>query len=285
MKYLGLDGGGTHLRATVIDNEKVIYSKKLNKGVNLTSNTEKHIKETFLELKNDIDEIEHICASFSGAGTIKRKELLKSILNEIFKSKKITIYHDAEGILHSSVKKRGTVVISGTGSVVFAKNGEQLKRSGGWGHLFSDKCSGYWFGLRVIQEIFNYRDDLRENDEIFEKLLNHFSTKEIEDLTDLQNRKDFKTYIASFSKVIFSNITPLVKSIIEEGLNDLIPRCQQMMNFSNSSKVYVHGGVFNSEYFMKEFKSKLKNAEIDYSAKNIDYNMALIAKRKAFEEE
>jgi N-acetylmuramic acid 6-phosphate etherase len=45
----------------------------------------------------------------------------------------------------------GIVIISGTGSCVYGRNGEQTARVGGWGHVLGDHGSGYWIGLTGLR--------------------------------------------------------------------------------------------------------------------------------------
>jgi N-acetylmuramic acid 6-phosphate etherase len=45
----------------------------------------------------------------------------------------------------------GIVIISGTGSCVYGRNGTEVARAGGWGHLLGDHGSGYWIALTGLR--------------------------------------------------------------------------------------------------------------------------------------
>jgi N-acetylmuramic acid 6-phosphate etherase len=45
----------------------------------------------------------------------------------------------------------GIVIISGTGSCVYGRNGSQVARAGGWGHLLGDHGSGYWIAVTGLR--------------------------------------------------------------------------------------------------------------------------------------
>ncbi|UYO99319.1 hypothetical protein OF820_09600 [Oceanotoga sp. DSM 15011] len=278
MIYMGVDGGGTHLRATVL-NEDILKKYSIESGVNLTATKEEDLKKTFEELKSKTGRVDYITLSFSGAGTQNRKDILKNIVKDVYEIENIIVYHDAEGMLYSDFKGKGVVVISGTGSVVFAKDDDNnLYRSGGWGHLFGDKCSGFWLCNRAIQKTFDYRDELVIKDDLYDLVKEYFKVDNIEDLTDIQKKSDFKTYIASFSKVMLSNITPAVEEIVKEGLDDLVPRCESMLKKVGSKKISAHGGVFKSEYFINEFKNRLKNYEVELSDEDVATKISFYTK-------
>jgi N-acetylmuramic acid 6-phosphate etherase len=52
----------------------------------------------------------------------------------------------------------GIAIISGTGSCVCGRNGSQVARAGGWGHLLGDHGSGYWIAVTGL------RAAIREHD-------------------------------------------------------------------------------------------------------------------------
>lgn len=45
----------------------------------------------------------------------------------------------------------GINVVSGTGSIAYARRGEVSARVGGWGEVFGDEGSGYWIAVRALQ--------------------------------------------------------------------------------------------------------------------------------------
>ena len=49
------------------------------------------------------------------------------------------------------VNGSGLAIISGTGSCVHGRNGSQVARAGGWGHLLGDHGSGYWIAVTGLR--------------------------------------------------------------------------------------------------------------------------------------
>jgi N-acetylmuramic acid 6-phosphate etherase len=60
---------------------------------------------------------------------------------------------DVDSALAAAFGPRGSgiVIISGTGSCVVGRNGGQVARAGGWGHLLGDHGSGYWIALTGLR--------------------------------------------------------------------------------------------------------------------------------------
>ncbi|HOO74296.1 MAG TPA: BadF/BadG/BcrA/BcrD ATPase family protein [Tepiditoga sp.] len=274
MISLGIDGGGTNLRFTVNKNG-IVYSDRIKKGINITAADENEIEKLVSEMYSLTGNTDFVTGSFSGAGSKERKNIIFKILKKYYKNSDITVLNDAEGLIYSALGNNdGTVVICGTGSIVFGKKGKDTFRSGGWGHLFGDVCSGFWFSERAIQETLKYRDGIINYDILFDEVKKYFKVSEADELSDIQKRKDFKTHIASFSSVFFQTESKITDGIIKEGLEDIIPRCLKMSEITESEKIYYHGGVFSSERFLSEFKKKL-GKNIIKAPENIDYYMSL----------
>jgi len=282
LKFLGMDGGGTHIAVSIV-NEKGnnLMEFEINTGVNLTSVDQERLKNIFKEIYYKTGFVDGIVVSFSGAGTQKRKDNLKSIIKDVFKIDEIIVYNDGESILYACYNGNNeALVISGTGTVVMGMTSEkQIIRSGGWGHLFNDVGGGFWIATRIIQEAFRYRDELREFDPIFERLKIYYRVDAIEELTSLQGKEDFKTIISSFTKDALKEPTLLVKEIVEEGIQDLSFRCKMILDKLALKEIYTHGGLFESKFYQSVFKEFMHPYSILPLKINVSEQMALLAKK------
>ncbi|WP_113074246.1 BadF/BadG/BcrA/BcrD ATPase family protein [Petrotoga sp. 9PW.55.5.1] len=281
MRYLGMDGGGTHLAVTLIDEKKKITDRfKIDTGVNLTSVDLKRLKSILEDVHSKSQEVNGIVVSFSGAGTDKRKEVLRDILINTFNTNNVIVYNDGESILKFLFREKEiALVIAGTGALVIGMNHDKnIIRNGGWGHLFDDVGGGFWISTRIIQEAFKHRDGLREYDTIFEKLLKFYSVDKIEELTSLQLKEDFKTIISSFTKEALINPSDAVIEIIHDGLNDLSLRCKKILKLLNIKQLYFTGSLFNSEYYLNEFKKFMHGYSLIRVDTDVSEKMAFLAK-------
>lgn len=282
MKFLGMDGGGTHIAVSIVDeNENLVMQFEINTGVNLTSINQERLKEIFNEIYIKTGKVEGIVVSFSGAGNLKRKMYLQKIIKDVFCSNNVKVYNDGESILYSIYNgKNSSLVIAGTGTIVMGITSEEyIIRSGGWGHLFDDIGGGFWISTRIIQEAFRFRDRLREYDPIFDNLKSFYGVNTIEDLTNLQGKEDFKKIISSFTKFALNNPTSLVQEIVENGIQDLTFRCKMVLNELEIQELYIHGGLFKSQFYNNVFKQNMYTYSLLPLEINVSNQMALLAKK------
>lgn len=277
-----MDGGGTHIAVSIVDeNENLVMQFEINTGVNLTSINQERLKEIFNEIYIKTGKVEGIVVSFSGAGNLKRKMYLQKIIKDVFCSNNVKVYNDGESILYSIYNgKNSSLVIAGTGTIVMGITSEEyIIRSGGWGHLFDDIGGGFWISTRIIQEAFRFRDRLREYDPIFDNLKSFYGVNTIEDLTNLQGKEDFKKIISSFTKFALNNPTSLVQEIVENGIQDLTFRCKMVLNELEIQELYIHGGLFKSQFYNNVFKQNMYTYSLLPLEINVSNQMALLAKK------
>ncbi|HWL13230.1 MAG TPA: BadF/BadG/BcrA/BcrD ATPase family protein [Ureibacillus sp.] len=88
----------------------------------------------------------------------------QAIQNTSFNIGKLIIENDVHAtLLGLAGPHPGALLISGTGSIAFATNGDgKIVRSGGWGHRASDDGSGYWIGQQILKAIFRAEDELEQ---------------------------------------------------------------------------------------------------------------------------
>jgi glucosamine kinase len=72
---------------------------------------------------------------------------------------RFVVMHDAP-IAHAGALdgQPGVVVIAGTGSVVYATDGERSWTFGGWGYLFGDEGSAFWFAREALALLMHCED-------------------------------------------------------------------------------------------------------------------------------
>lgn len=275
MRVLGIDGGGTSLKATVSQEDGTVRRIVLNRGVNLSAVDPELLEETIKELSEWAKDVEIVRAAFSGAGSQQRRSLLKEILSRHFPSSTLQIFTDAEGILYSCYTGQPiAVTIAGTGSVVMGIDRSQIiHRAGGWGHLFDDEGGAFSVVCKIIRAALDYRDGIAEFDSSFDQLLSFYKVKSIEDLVDLQRLQDFKERIASFASQM--KITPLVLKVLKEDLQTLINRTKCILNKTGASKLYIHGGMFKIPEVEQIFVENLSHMEILKLKYDVDHMLAI----------
>ncbi len=274
VKILGIDGGGTSLKATVAQEDGTVRRIVLNRGVNLAAVDLKQLEQTIKELFEWSQDVDFVRAAFSGAGSQKRKSLLVEVLNKYFPKSSIQVFTDAEGILYSCYENEPiAVTIAGTGSVVMGIDSLQvIHRAGGWGHLFDDEGGAFSIVCKIIKAALDYRDGIGEYDSVFDELIRFYGVNYIEDLVELQRLKDFKEKIASFASSM--TITPLVLKVMQQDLQVLLKRTVCVLQKTGAKKLYIHGGMFKITHFQHIFMQNLPNTEILNLKHDVDYMLA-----------
>ncbi len=89
----------------------------------------------------------------------------------------LVFVHDAV-IAHAGAFQgaAGVAVIAGTGSVAYGANGRgESVTVGGWGYLFGDEGSAFWFARRAIEDAIR-DEDAGKKSPFAQALLNHFGS-------------------------------------------------------------------------------------------------------------
>ncbi|AEH50129.1 BadF/BadG/BcrA/BcrD ATPase family protein [Pseudothermotoga thermarum] len=275
MKILGIDGGGTKLRAALSNDFQIVKKLTLESGVNLSAVGENKLDEIFKKVKDWSGEVDLIQAGFSGAGSEERKSLIIRVLKRYFPQAEMRILTDAEATLLACYSKEPVVVvIAGTGSIVMGiTKDRKIVRTGGWGHLFDDEGSAFSIACQIIRKSLEFRDGLRKYDPAFDKLLEHFKVQRIEDLVDLQKQEDFKEKIASFAKVM--PLTELVVKTIDKEIQALVRKTKKIVRLTKSKTIYLHGGMFNVSYYEESFKKHFKEITFAKLEKSLEEILAI----------
>lgn len=94
----------------------------------------------------------------------------------VLPAERVLLVHDTE-IAHAGALEGepGVVVIAGTGSVALAKNEQgESALCGGWGYLFGDEGSAFWFARDALSDAMR-ECDAGERSELEPLLMRHFA--------------------------------------------------------------------------------------------------------------
>lgn len=124
---------------------------------------------------------------------------------------RVTLVHDTE-IAHAGALEGqpGVVVIAGTGSVAYAKSESGASAlCGGWGYLFGDEGSAFWFARDALADAM--RDaDAGEESELTPLLLRYFSQPSLRALA-----RAF--YTGRISRADLAALAPVLVQYAENG--------------------------------------------------------------------
>jgi glucosamine kinase len=164
--YLGIDGGGTKTICLVGD-ETSILGRGDSAGSNVVRLGEQSSREALqqgvrmacAQAKIDPRQISRTVAGVAGVTRAEARLFVSETLQEVVAGE-VVVVTDVEAALEAAFAKGpGVVVVSGTGSIAFARNRLGAKsRAGGWGWAISDEGSGPWIGRAAVTAVFRARD-------------------------------------------------------------------------------------------------------------------------------
>ncbi|MBS4034427.1 MAG: hypothetical protein KGZ85_08190 [Ignavibacterium sp.] len=277
MKYLiGMDGGGTKTKCILTDLELNIIFETTGGPSNFLMLGNDKVAETILALitecvqnqKIDSNAIESIVLGTTGGGRRSDAESLENSINEITISKSIALKNfkvesDARIALEGAFSgKPGSILIAGTGSIMFGKDAKgQIHRVGGFGRFLGDEGSGYRIGQRGLNAVAKDFDGRGNKTLMTELVLKQFSISSPEMLITEIYRNNFD--IASAAPIVLEaaekNDKEAIK-IIESEADEMILHIFAMKQILNEKTFYVSfiGSLLTKEnYYSYLFKEKV----------------------------
>ena len=165
---IGVDGGGTKtvawLGRVISANEYDVLGRGAAGSSNVnavgwdeaTSNLKKSIISAWQNAGLEPSAVDIAVLALSGSGHEKVRKSLVQWASENRIAGSTEVIHDAEAVLWAGNSEGwGVALISGTGSVAFAKSqsSEEIGICGGWGFWFGDEGSAFWLGQSALRAV------------------------------------------------------------------------------------------------------------------------------------
>jgi N-acetylglucosamine kinase-like BadF-type ATPase len=294
MKYLiGIDGGGTKTKCTATDlNNKVLYESeggpsnflvfgldKVSENIfNLLEETKKNLNCSFEDFV--------VLLGTAGAGRKDDADKLEDHFTEFAKSKKagikiFKVVSDARISLEGAFSGRpGSILISGTGSIMFGKdaNGE-IHRVGGFGRFIGDEGSGYSIGKKGLAAVSKFYDGRGKLTMISKLVANHFGINNGEKLINAVYKNNFD--IAAVARhVIYAakKDDEVCLKIVEEETEELISHIIAMKEKLNQKVMEVSftGSIITTDnFFSRLLHKKIEKQFDDVKIIEPEYNASM----------
>jgi len=152
--FLGIEGGGTRTVALLADARGQIR-KRFEVGplnLKLASDTDALRRLREVKSRAALRPLSwSVC--LAGCRTAADRARLHSLAERIWPRVPVYVGNDLDSGFAAAFGPNGAgiLVVSGTGSCVQGRNGKQVARAGGWGHLLGDHGSGYWIALTGLR--------------------------------------------------------------------------------------------------------------------------------------
>ncbi|MGE7022518.1 N-acetylglucosamine kinase [Solibacillus cecembensis] len=270
--FIGIDGGGTKTRCVIGDAEGNIIGYKVSTSGNISAIplTQLHdmlnnmIEMILSKAKIPLHDIHKIFICLAGADRSAEKDKIHQSFEGSALFDKIMIQSDAHAALAAGIwGDSGTLLIAGTGSIVYGWNGGQSFRVGGWGYLLGDEGSGFHLGKLAVRSILESHDAKLPMRPFQREILAHFHVQHPPDIiSKIYSQKAPVSIIASIcSKVLmaFDKGDELASEIVQLTLNELIRLIRLAQSQMDMEKPLVlHGGLFSNVPFYEAFCKQLK---------------------------
>jgi N-acetylglucosamine kinase-like BadF-type ATPase len=189
----------------------------------------------------------------AGAGDTVIARALESALRAYFPNGTIVVHDDAEIALRAAVPfGDGVVLIAGTGSIAYARIGEDAHRAGGYGYLLGDDGSGFAIGRAALAQMLRWYDGRTAHSELFDALAARLQAGDAQTLLGrIYGEPNMVGAVASLAPLVLARAgsgervaTKIVQSAAGE-LVDLVKSLVQRAQLGNRELPLVFaGGLF-----------------------------------------
>jgi N-acetylglucosamine kinase-like BadF-type ATPase len=243
--YLGIDGGGTKTKVTLMnEKEKVIYQHTSGPS-SIDTVDLKITKQAFFDaLKPYFDSHPHdkIDAAFIGLGGIVfQNDCLKveHLLRELpyFKNDAIIVArNDMENALYSGgCFEEGISLICGTGMVAFGKDIHKSHKSAGWGFKEGELGSGFHLGREALRYVIRAFDGRYEKDDFALEIANSIGLTKATDIIPIMEE-----YYGNRTKT--ASLAPIVTMYANKNN----PHAKRIIDFATDECALAVKGVYNN---------------------------------------
>lgn len=281
--YIGIDGGGTKLNAVLTDENLNVISKKIGGPGNfLIIGVEKvaqSISDLIVELLEEsglsIEQVKAVSVGLTGAGREDDAQRMKQGLESFWNNKyntsinHIFVNSDARIALEGAFAgKPGSILIAGTGSIMFGKDAKgNIHRVGGMGRFIGDEGSGYSIGRKGLAAIAKFYDGRDEFTILVDKVRDKFGFDSNQTIINAVYKNNFD--IASVASVLIETAAEgdkICQKIVHEEIDELILHLKAMYKLLNEEvmKVALIGGISSTDNYLARNFIKKVNENLPY---------------------
>lgn len=265
MRVLGLDAGGTKTVCYLADDAADVLAESRGPGANLTAAGARGVDAILRELIGSVldsgpREVAAVCIGMAGADRPSELALVRSLVQRIVASPQIAVVNDALIALEAGAPGQpGIVVISGTGSIAYGRDGRgRAARAGGWGYVLADEGSGYWLGRQALRAVMREADGRGPATSLSTRMLGHYEVARAHDLVRKVYSGELKpaaiATLASIVEAAAAEGDPIATEIIDIGAMELSVAAASVARRLELSgcPVVLAGGIFRAVPHMRD---------------------------------
>ncbi len=236
--FIGFDGGATKTSGAIINSKGEILTETTGGPSNFqiigireaSKNIIDVAKESLAETTLEFADIRGVFLGLTGAGRKGDQDRMRKGFEEYLRNNSlpvpwIGVESDALAALEGAFPgKAGMILISGTGSILLAKNNRgAVLRAGGWGRFIGDEGSGYAIGKAGLSAYVKEYDGRGKKTRISELFNQRLNVESPQSLVLKVYHENFD--IASVARLVLDAANEgdeVALSIVQEAANELL---------------------------------------------------------------
>jgi len=213
--FLGIDGGGTQTTCAV-GGESEELARAVGPGSNPIRVGQERSRAALLKVMEQAcslagvqpRDLQAVCVGMAGGAREHAQEFIRSVVSEFTHASALVVGDNAIAFETAFGQGPGVIVMAGTGSIAFGRNGAgQTARAGGWGFSISDEGSAHWIGKAAVSAAMRAHD-AGETTLLVSSMLNTWH---------LGTRDDVVRFANSMPPPDFADLFPAVLAVAQEG--------------------------------------------------------------------
>ncbi len=263
---IGIDGGGSKTEFVQFTEDGTILERLTLGACNPNA---VGIEESAALLQRGINELleahRDVCGIYVGSSgflTGGNGKKVKAILSRAYPQIMIRCETDIMNVIAAGTDAENCIaVICGTGSIVYAKEGDRLTKLTGWGYLLSSSGSGYDIGRDALRAALGDTEGLSEKTLITGLVETKLGAPVSQCVQEVY--KHDQSYVASFTPLVFDAYQKgdaVAHRIITENAKSLAGVINHTAkNYQCGKKVVLSGGLLTGNaIFAQLVKSELE---------------------------
>lgn len=265
---VGIDAGGTKTHVLAVDNSFQKLAEFTTEGADISTRPSTHVEGILqsirqsLSIEYGIKQLDGVALGLPGFGEAQRwiSEITR-LCHQTFQDVPYEIYNDVRLALEGALKGQpGVIVLSGTGSMIWAKDAAgNERRVGGWGTLFGDEGSSYMIGISALRAVSRHLDGRGPETSLSHLILHRLGKPDLWSLREYvdQNGETQRATIASFSREVSAAADKgdiVALNIFTQAASELVEQVEvafKQLHLSLSTPISCAGGTFNSSHMRK----------------------------------
>jgi N-acetylglucosamine kinase-like BadF-type ATPase len=263
---LGIDGGGTRTRASILEGERVLAHaeggsiKRLRVGAEAAEkNLRALLKDVYAQAA--VTRVHAASCGVASASLPGVSEWITAVFNDFGVERSEVVGDEVIALDAAFQGGPGILQIAGTGSNTIGRAADGSREcAGGWSSRLGDEGSGYWIGLHSVRRALNAHDR-EEPTQILKKVCEIWNTPTIEDMVNLGDSTpgpDFAALAPTIYKLAEAG-DPVALGVLHQAADDLVAfvllvrsKLRRKHNIAGEVPVVWTGGIIEKMAIVRE---------------------------------